>query len=161
MKTAEEFADAWIAQIFGGAIPPSARDEDIALVQARDEAIKAEERDSWGKLLAMGELSDGYHTHKELYEYRRVYNALLFNLWAKQGHYDVHKSKWHSDGELCFGGGWFIVVAQLPSGQISNHYKLEHWDEFQIPDYVLPSDYDGHTPAIALDRAKATLKENS
>ena len=43
--------------------------------------------------------SDGYHTFKELYEFRKVYNAVLFNEWAKQGKYNVHKSL--SD---CFGG---------------------------------------------------------
>jgi len=51
--------------------------------------------------------SDGYHTFKELYEFRKVYNAALFNEWAKEGKYNVHKSMKHHDGELCFGGFWF------------------------------------------------------
>ena len=58
----------------------------------------------------------------------------------------------HSDGELAFGGGWFIVVATLPTGQISNHYQAEHWEQFQVPEVDLPPEYDGHTPAEALDR---------
>lgn len=157
MKTAEEFAK----QIDAMTMTYDLHWQNIKpLIEARDAEIRAEYGEKVEKLreaLEAGELSDGYHTHKELYEYRRVYNALLFNEWAKQGLYDVHKSKWHSDGELCFGGGWFIVVAQLPAGQISNHYKLEHWDDFQIPDVVLPNDYDGHTPAIALERASAAL----
>ena len=70
-----------------------------------------------------GDTSDGYHTFNELYDYRRVYNAALFNEWASQGKYDVHKSWKHSDGKDCFGGGWFIVVAELPTGQASNHYE--------------------------------------
>ena len=41
----------------------------------------------------MGEVSDGYHTFNELYEYRLLYNAALFNELAKQGLYDVHKSR--------------------------------------------------------------------
>ena len=57
--------------------------------------------------LDMGEVSDGYHTFNELYEYRLLYNAAFFNELAKQNLYDVHKSKKHSDGEDCFGGGWF------------------------------------------------------
>lgn len=101
-----------------------------------------------------GDTSDGYHTFRELYDYRRVYNALLFNAWASLELYDVHKSKKHSDGEKCFGGGWFIVVAQLPMGQISNHYKLEHWEEFRVPEKSIPNLYDGHTPAAALERAQ-------
>jgi hypothetical protein len=49
-----------------------------------------------------GDTSDGYHTFNELYDYRKVYNALLFNEWSRQGLYDVHKSRKHSDGEQCF-----------------------------------------------------------
>ena len=47
-------------------------------------------------------VSDGYHTFSELYEFRKMYNALLFNEWYKQGKYQVHKSWRHHDGEKCF-----------------------------------------------------------
>lgn len=105
--------------------------------------------------LEAGNLSDGHHTHNELYAYRMAYNAALFNCWASAGVYDVHKSTKHSDGEDCFGGGWFIVVAQLPSGQISNHYRLEHWDLFRVPIRETAEPYDGHTPEVALERLMA------
>ena len=122
-------------------------------------------------------LSDGYHTFKELYNFRMVYNAALFNEWAKmiyfnlemkekQGFnidmdevqkscYHVHKSWKHHDGELCFGGGWFIVVAVLPTGQISNHYEAKYWDLFKIPEAetaLYP--FDGHTSQDVLERLK-------
>jgi hypothetical protein len=99
--------------------------------------------------------SDGYHTFKELYEFRKVYNAVLFNEWAKIDKYDVHKSKKHFDGEDCFGGGWFIVVAVLPTGQISNHYELKDWDLFNLP-IVDKTKYkwDGHSPQDVLERLK-------
>jgi hypothetical protein len=103
----------------------------------------------------IGAFSDGYHTFDELYEFRKVYNALLFNEWSKKEEYKVHKSKRHSDGEECFGGGWFVVVAELPTGQITNHYKNKDWDLFQIPEHdkaLIP--YDGHTPQDALKRMK-------
>lgn len=45
-----------------------------------------------------GEVSDGYHTFDELYEFRKLYNAALFNEWAAQGKFSVHKSKRHFDG---------------------------------------------------------------
>ena len=97
--------------------------------------------------------SDGYHTFKELYEFRKVYNAALFNEWAKSGNYFVHKSWKHHDGELCFGGGWFIVVAVLPSGQISNHYEDKDWDLFKIPETPTAMfEFDGHTPQDVLNR---------
>lgn len=98
--------------------------------------------------------SDGYHTFKELYEFRKVYNAALFNEWAKTGKYHVHKSVRHSDGELCFGGGWFIVVAELYTGQISNHYKMEDWDLFKIPALERAFSFDGHTSQDVIDRLK-------
>jgi hypothetical protein len=100
--------------------------------------------------------SDGYHTFKELYEFRKVYNLGLFNEWAKLGVYDVHKSWKHHDGELCFGGGWFIVVAILPNGQISNHYEAKDWELFQIPIAEKAKyEFDGHTGKDVLDRIKA------
>lgn len=113
-----------------------------------------------------GNISDGYHTFKELYEFRKAYNAALFNEWASytttaKGYgqatfnvpkYNVHKSYKHHDGELCFGGGWFIVVATLPTGQISNHYKNEDWDLFKIPERELADEWDGHTPQDVLER---------
>jgi hypothetical protein len=121
-------------------------------------------------------LSDGYHTFKELYEFRKIYNAALFNEWAKNWHlekeainngmlipmgfnspkYQVHKSWKHYDGELCFGGGWFVVVAMLPTGQITNHYKAEDWDLFKIPEAdkaLFP--FDSHTGQDVLERLKS------
>ena len=120
----------------------------------------------------IGDISDGYHTFNELYEFRKLYNAALFNEWALHVHltltssnhpnypyscnHEVHKSWKHYDGELCFGGGWFIVVAILPTGQISNHYKAEDWDLFKIPALekaLYP--YDGHTTEDVIKRLKA------
>ena len=101
--------------------------------------------------------SDGYHTFKELYEFRKVYNAALFNEWANYDipKYDVHKSWKHYDGELCFGGGWFIVVALLPSGQISNHYEAKDWDLFNIPSAEKAKyAFDGHDSRLVISRIK-------
>lgn len=96
--------------------------------------------------------SDGYHTFKELYDFRKVYNAVLFNEWSKQGKYNVHKSWKHSDGELCFGGGWFIVMANMPTGQISNHYEAKDWNLFQCEVREKADEWDGHTAQDALER---------
>jgi len=103
-----------------------------------------------------GDVSDGYHTFNELYEFRKMYNAALFNEWGKSDLYDVHKSKFHYEGDECFGGGWFIVVAMLPEGQISNHYKNEDWDLFNIFEAskaLYP--YDGHEGEDVLNRLRA------
>lgn len=108
-------------------------------------------------------LSDGYHTFKELYEFRMMYNAALFNSWAKQGLYETHKSYRHYDGEECFGGGWFIVVAILPTGQISNHYRNEYWDLFRLEEVDKAKyEFDGHTGKDVIDRLKnLCLREDS
>ena len=124
-------------------------------------------------------IGDNYHTIGELYDFRKVYNAALFNEWGndwigalQEGldtgnviiepkvKYNVHKSTRHHDGELCFGGGWFIVVAMLPDGQISNHYKMEDWGLFNIPETekaLFP--FDGHTGKDVLERLTNILGE--
>lgn len=105
-----------------------------------------------------GKITDGYHSFDELYEYRKLYNALLFNEWYKQGKYDVHKSKRHFDGEECFGGDYFIVVALLPLGQISNHYKMQDWKLFDIQEHekaLFP--FDGHTSNDVIHRLRHIL----
>lgn len=118
------------------------------------------------------EVTDGYHTFQELYDFRLMYNAALFNEWAShtsiaEGYgqavfsmpkYDVHKSLKHNDGELCFGGGWFIVSAKLPTGLISNHYKMEHWDLFKVPEVEKAKyKFDGHKGKDVLERIKDIL----
>ena len=106
----------------------------------------------------MGEVSDGYHTFNELYEYRLLYNASMFNELAKQNLYDVHKSKRHSDGEIPFGDpNWFIVMAELPTGQISNHYEMKDWDLFHVPEKEKANVWDGHTPKDVSERLRNFL----
>jgi hypothetical protein len=114
-----------------------------------------------------GNYSDGYHTFNELYEFRKTYNAALFNEWANfrinppdgsepVAKFDVHKSWNHNDGQPCFGGGWFIVVATLPTGQISNHYEAKDWDLFKIPEAKnAKHPFDGHTSADVVVRLNA------
>ena len=121
------------------------------------------------KLERINELSDGYHTYDELYEFRKMYNAVLFSEWATQpvgfnidgsikSKFDVHKSWRHHNGEMCFGGGWFIVSAMLPTGLISNHYKAEDWDLFQVPEVEKALyEFDGHTPQDVLIRLKSLI----
>lgn len=99
-------------------------------------------------------ISDGYHTFEELYEFRKLYNAAFFNLLADKNDCNVVKSYKHSDGKLCFGGGWFVVFATLPTGQISNHYKNEDWDLFRCEIVDIAPVWDGHTAADVLDRLR-------
>jgi hypothetical protein len=122
-------------------------------------------------------ISDGYHTFDELYEFRKMYNAVLFSGWAEahlssislvdskvydkvliEPKYNVHKSWKHYDGEPCFGGGWFIVSAMLPTGLISNHYKAEDWDLFRVPEVDKALyEFDGHTGKDVLSRLQELI----
>lgn len=104
-------------------------------------------------------LSDGYHTFEELYDLKKALHALLYNEWSKQGRYHVHKSRLHNDGTVPFGNkDWFIVVAVLPTGQVSNHYHVDDWDLFDIretPTALFPFDF--HTTKDVIDRYRKLI----
>lgn len=121
-----------------------------------------------GAFKTIGEVTDGYHSFAELYKYRMLYNAAFFNMlasidaWTPEGsdnhQFDVHKSTHHSEGDECFGGGWFIVVATLPTGQITNHYPMDDWDLFKIPERERAAQWDGASPATVADRLERYLR---
>lgn len=104
-----------------------------------------------------GQISDGYHTFDELYRYRMIYHAWAIRAWQTNG-WKVVKSHRHSDGELCFGGGWFIVSAMLPTGQVTNHYENKYWRLFDCPIVERAPEWDGHTPDMAAERIEKALK---
>lgn len=131
------------------------------IVKAIEREIDRKREDMEKLFKVTGNTSDGYHTFNELYEFRKVFNAALFNEWSRQGKYNVHKSKKHSDGELCFGGGWFIVMATLPTGQISNHYKMKDWDLFDCDQRELADKWDGHTAQDVLKRLRSLKREDT
>lgn len=98
-----------------------------------------------------GKVSDGSHSFDELYEARSVLTAALFDAYGRMGLRPV-KSWRHSDGELCFGGGWFIVQAELPTGQVSFHYPEKDWDRFNCQEVDRGLEWDGHTTQDVYDR---------
>ncbi len=111
----------------------------------------------------IGQVSDGYHTFDELYYYRMLYNAAFLNelAWYEDNatSFNIYKSKRHHTGEECFGGGWFIVMVDLPTGQVSNHYEMKYWDLFKIPEKEIADEWDGHTPQIAAERLRKFIEE--
>lgn len=104
-------------------------------------------------------VSDWYHTFWELYDFRRLYNALLVNEYAKQWLYNVHKSIRHSDWELCFGWWWFVVQIDLPTWQISNHYEMEYWNDFKCEEREKADKWDWHTSDDVLKRMTLFLNK--
>ena len=49
-------------------------------------------------------------------------------------------------------------MAELPTGQISNHYENRYWELFNIPELDTAWEWDGHTPNEAADRIESYLK---
>jgi hypothetical protein len=91
--------------------------------------------------IAVGDISDGYHSFNELYEQRLYLFAALVNTFPMIS----WKSHKHEDGEECFGGGWFIVGIDTPDGQYTYHYEDKYWDLFKCPELPVSKHWDGHT----------------
>ena len=89
----------------------------------------------------IGYLSDGYHTFNDLYYQRMVLFATIVMLNRNL----AWKSRRHEDGELCFGGGWFIVGVSTPLGEYTYHYKEEFFDMFDCQELPVGKHWDGHT----------------
>lgn len=51
-------------------------------------------------------------------------------------------------------------MAELPTGQISNHYENRYWELFNITELDTAWEWDGHTPNEAADRIESYLKSN-
>jgi len=87
------------------------------------------------------DLSDGYHTFNQLY-YQRM---MLFAALVKQNRDKAWKSLRHEDGELCFGGGWFIVGIDTPKGSYTYHYEDNYFSLFDCKELEVGKHWDGHT----------------
>ena len=89
----------------------------------------------------IGELSDGYHTFNGLYYQRMILFAALVDAYPGI----AWKSWKHEDGELCFGGGWFIVGIDTPKGSYTYHYEEKYWNWFECEELPAAKHWDGHT----------------
>lgn len=94
-----------------------------------------------------GDTSDGYHTFNELYHHR----AVLFSVIVKAFSDKAWKSLWHHDGTMY--DGMFIVGIDTPDGQATYHYDIDpYWDMFECRELERAPEWDGHTPAQAIER---------
>lgn len=94
-----------------------------------------------------GEMSDGYHTFNELYHHR----AVLFSVIVKAFKDKAWKSRKHHDGTMY--DGMFIVGVETPYGQATYHYDMEpYWEMFCCKEIERAPEWDGHTPAQAIER---------
>jgi hypothetical protein len=97
---------------------------------------------------AVDDVSDGYHTFRELYAHRV---ALFLALARALG--TAWRAHQHSDGTMY--DGWFIVGLALPTGDISYHLPLADWHEtgWMHTSTRAPS-WDGHMPADVVQRLR-------
>lgn len=94
-----------------------------------------------------GETSDGYHTFNELYHHR----AVLFSVIVANYPDRAWKSKKHHDGTMY--DNMFIVGIDTPDGQATYHYDIDpYWDMFKCRVLDNAPEWDGHTPAQAIER---------
>lgn len=94
-----------------------------------------------------GDTSDGYHTFNELYHHR----AVLFSVIVKAFPERAWKARQHHDGTMY--DGMFIVGIDTPVGQASYHYDINpYWDMFACRELERAPEWDGHTPAQAIER---------
>ncbi len=111
------------------------------------------------------EVSDGYHTFGELYEHRitlfialckKQEREIVDNINKTFTKISVWRSKKHSDGELAFGGTWFVLGINKEKGkQITYHLPIERWDETEFAETLEKApEFDGHTPRNVLERLK-------
>ena len=118
-----------------------------------------------GENIDKGEISDGYHTFNELYEHRhRLFIALCKAIFLDPQYQtgqkaNIWRSKRHSDGELAFGGTWFVLGIGEKSGeQITYHLPIEKWDETDVAMTLEKApEFDGHTSNDVLERIKNLL----
>ncbi len=112
-------------------------------LNATDEYVRASEE---GRLIVLpetgiGDLSDGYHTFNGLCYQRMILFATLVKAYKNR----AWKSLRHDDGELCFGGGWFIVGVDTPEGSYTYHYENKDFDLFDCEELPIGKHWDGHT----------------
>ena len=106
------------------------------------------------------DLSDGFHTFRQLY-YQLM---MLFATIVKQNKDKAWKSLRHEDGELCFGGGWFIVGIDTPEGSYTYHYEDNYFSLFDCEELECGKHWDGHTEKdvtrlLSLPSAQPDLSE--
>lgn len=99
-------------------------------------------------------MSDGYHTFKELYDHR---HALFLNLISAYPQ-NSWISKAHNDGTEW--KGWFIGGMQLPTGTVTYHMPDSLWGTAQYTGAKVldrAPEWDGHTSADVLLRLQKAI----
>lgn len=117
-----------------------------------------------GSGIDTNKISDGFHTFGELYENRielfiafcKLYISHITDNGNIGNSRKVWRSKRHSDGELAFGGGWFVLGLFKEKGkQITYHLPEEYWERCDFAQELEKApEFDGHTSQDVIERLK-------
>lgn len=99
----------------------------------------------------IGELNDGDHSFKELYDHRVYLTALAINNPDMFG----WKSLKHHDGTMY--EGYFIVGFPTEIGMVTYHYPLEYWNIFKVPEFDNAPHWDP-SEKLTLEQLKRTIE---
>ena len=104
------------------------------------------------------DISDVYHTFRELYTQRTILFALVCNAykdisWKSKKHYNEEEDPMF-DGD-------FVAGINTPEGNATYHIKLKYWDLFDIPEIERAYPYDGYSSDDVLNRLISLINENS
>lgn len=105
------------------------------------------------------QISDGYHTFKQLYDHRiELWIQLCKELQENKILYHTWRTKKHSDGEEI--EGWFLLGMNIAKGkQITYHLPMDRWNDCDFANEVhMAPEFDGHTADDVLDRLKNLQK---
>ncbi len=92
------------------------------------------------------DVSDGYHSFKELYKHRNMLWLCIINANLESS----FKTKLDDKGN-CYPG-YFIAGLNTDAGQITYHLPNKLWDRCLAETLPSNSDYDGHSSSDVLNR---------
>lgn len=120
-----------------------------------DYEVRGDDMDVWAQ-----EVSDGYHTMKELYKHRFHLFIALCNVIDRyrnplENSMKCWKSKLHEDGtmyENMFVAGITMLQFDGTVKFATYHLDLKYWDKMHILELRNAPKYDGHTSNDVLER---------
>lgn len=155
-----EFTVDGIMKVLNASKPESINLEDCLYIMTRLNIELSRENKEWlaerivqliHPSTRIEDISDGYHSYKELYEHRNTLFACLCmllkdNSWFSMQHADPVKDPMYKN--------MFIAGITTPYGDCTYHCEMQDIDKFTevVREISNAPKFDGHTPTMALNR---------
>ena len=120
----------------------------------REQALKKAQKevDSLHPQSLRAQLSDGYHSFKELYDHRTALFIALCKVVSETSNDPVWRSFAHFDGSTI--DGWFVLgIGVEPGRQVTYHLPKKFWDQCEFATAVpkVPA-FDNHSGKDVIER---------